>query len=199
MENPLKDKKYYLYNRLPTGLNAWNPYVPICRYLQFDTFIGMVKQHKFFVNIKQNFVDQNEIRLPLKGSFSTHICGRETSKEIYKDEIKKDTKRRIEYKNYNFMPTSCWTLQTNENYLMWKAYAPNMGVRIKTNVDKLLSSLSTDNFDVLCGYIFYDGYGATKDVDDCLFSKTRSFSDEREFRIYFQPQNDEQKKAIEEN
>ena len=59
-------------------------------------------------------------------------------------------------------PTSCWTLNDNESYLMWKSYASEFGARIKTSVYNLIASIKLDlasdsQNKILCGSMDYKG------------------------------------------
>ncbi len=178
---------YYYYDKLPEGITEWNSDITIYRYMDLDYLTYMLDEKKFYVNSKCRFDDKNEMTLPLHGTFAVHAYGEEISKEVLKQELEKWQNRHKEYKDENYMPTSCWTYGSNENILMWKAYTSRMGVRIKTTFNKLLNALNAKDYDIICGYINYGDYSSHKGLEDYMFTKIKAYSDEREFRIYFQP------------
>ena len=52
------------------------------------------------------------------------------------------------------LPTSCWSQDTKEDVLMWKAY--NASIRIKTSIKKVLDAINTDYVNmVFCNKIEY--------------------------------------------
>lgn len=177
---------YYYNEQFPEGVTEWNPYLSINRYMDLDYLTYMLDRNIFYVNSKCQFDDKNETVLPIRDTFPIHVCGERITNEKRKKEFEEWQKRRREYKDENYMPTSCWTYNTNENILMWKAYTSRMGVRIKTTLNKLLSALNAEEYDIVCGYIDYGRYSSPKYLEDCMFTKIKPYSDEREFRIYFQ-------------
>lgn len=182
-------RMYYYYKDFPKGMTEWNPDLTIYRYMDLDYLTYMLDTKTFFVNSKCKYEDKNESTLPIHGTFPIHVYGEKITEEKRKQEIKEWQKRRKEYKDENYMPTSCWTYSTNENILMWKAYTSRMGVRIKTTLNKLLYALNADDYEIVCGYINYGEYSFPKCLEDCMFTKTKPYSDEREFRVYFQPKD----------
>ena len=68
---------------------------------------------------------------------------------------------------------------------MWDAYTTKYGVRIQSSVNNFLKSISP--FD---NYFYHDEIKYSSDspytsAEDLLFIKHRAFSDEREYRFYF--------------
>jgi hypothetical protein len=94
---------------------------------------------------------------------------------------------------------SCWTLNDNESYLMWKNYTSfDEGILILTTVKQLLMSLDLKCFEeyadigtgefVKCEYCFFGevDYNYQKKVKTDhikAFGKSSYFSDENEFRV----------------
>ena len=105
------------------------------------------------------------------------------------EEVKRISMKWKDYKNTGEWFASCWTLRRNENFLMWKAYASKFGVRICTTIDRLVDSITPNDFHILCGRIMYDGYYPEKSIESLVFSKGGYYSNEDEFRFYFIPKD----------
>lgn len=80
--------------------------------------------------------------------------------------------------------TSCWSQNTREDVLMWKAY--NASIRIKTSIKKILDAINTDYVDmVFCNAIEYKSEQPLYNVVDAMFCKNKAYHNENEFRFYF--------------
>lgn len=200
-DNIANSKLYYCYYRLLDTMDNFNQNAYIFRYMEFEHLISMLEKKTFYVAKKRLFPDPNESRLPLRSAFSMRGVGQIVNEEqSIRESIEWHNKKEL-YIKYSHLPTSCWTYQEKDNYLMWKSYTSSIGVRVKTTIGKLIESLDTEGYDILCGYMHYDGYGYgnIKKIHDCLFSKEKMYADEREFRFYFNPINVETEKHLLEN
>ena len=80
--------------------------------------------------------------------------------------------------------TSCWSLNIEEDVLMWKAY--NASIRIKTTIKKVLDSISDNSINmVFCDKIKYKSEQPFYNVTDAMFCKNNAYHKENEFRFYF--------------
>ena len=80
--------------------------------------------------------------------------------------------------------TSCWSSDTQEDVLMWKAY--NATVRIKTTVKKILDSINDPNIEmVFCDRMRYEQEHPYYTVEEAIFTKNYSYHNEQEIRFYF--------------
>lgn len=97
-------------------------------------------------------------------------------------------------------PISCWTKTERESYLMWKSYAGETGVRIKSSIHNLIASLQLDlekdGADKLyCGSMHYcENLLPSNDEEKQMFSKDEVYKDEDEIRFYFILSDDSNRK-----
>lgn len=157
----------------------------ICQYMDLGFFIQMLQQKKYFVNRKMNFADKCESQLPLMDMLQLQIVSSNqkcTTKTLTYDEISEIMRR---FKDCNTLLTSCWTMQTSEDILMWNAYAGKYGVCIKTTARKFVNVLSYENYDLIAGEILYDGFLGKTNFLKLLFSKLPAYKNENEVRFYF--------------
>lgn len=159
--------------------------MPICKYMDLDYFICMMEKCKFYIRIKKEFEDKRESRLPLKRLFMPFEAHKTPTQDELEECAKKEKERVLTYQEISKWPTSCWTMKTYENYLMWKAYTSNCGVCIKTTVRKFINAVDYSHFDLICAKVLYDGFDFVGKND--IVSKDRYYEDERELRFYFEP------------
>lgn len=198
MEKP--NKFYYYYEEFPTGIKEWDGNKAIFQYMNLEYFLTLLFSKKYFINAKKNFDDKNEARLPITPlSFGFTVVGAPISKEQIAKDFNKIDKAREEYSSLGYWPTSCWTHHEKESILMWNAYTYHFGIRIMTNINRFLDNLNYDGFDVYCGFMHYNGYSTYKKLEHNMFSKERMYADEREFRFYFEPKNEDIANRIKED
>lgn len=167
----------------------------ICQYMRLDYLIQLLESHKLHVTRRREFDDANESCESIKLAFPIAPAKKYDSQE---QEL---TKRMIPYFDINHCPTSCWTKNENESFLMWKSYATEIGVRIKTTVHNLIASLEIDIEQdgmnkVVCGSMNYKkNLIPSSDELGQLFDKDMAYSAENEFRFYFHISNDPDKKS----
>lgn len=179
----------------------WYYYLPsdgpqdrvICQYMRLDYLIQLLETRKYYVSRRREFIDSNEHYQDFKLSVPITPA----HKNSYSEQV--PTERIISYFDIIHCPTSCWTKNTKESYLMWKSYATEMGARIKTTVHNLVASLEI-NFEkegdnkVVCGSMNYKEIHPSFDELSQLFDKDIVYADEDEFRFYFQLSDDTDKK-----
>ena len=89
--------------------------------------------------------------------------------------------------------TSCWSSDTQEDVLMWKAY--NATVRIKTTVKKMLDFIYDPNIKMIfCNRMRYEQERPYYMVEEAMFSKNYSYHNEQEIRFYFDVLNKKESK-----
>lgn len=154
--------------------------------MDFDDFICMIEYQRLYVSRKRFFADKFESQLPSNRLFPFQLFGRKLSQKDEESLMKRASEIWNTYKESSNLLTSCWTLRESENYLMWKAYTrTNIGVRIESTIDNLVSSIKDYQYIIFCGPITYKGYGSYK-MNELLFSKNIHYSGEEEFRFYFE-------------
>ena len=179
----------------------WYYYLPsdgpedreICQYMRLDYLLQLLETRKYYVNRRREFVDSNE----KYQDFKLSIPIAPAHKENYPKQ--EPTERIIPYFDIIHCPTSCWTKNTEESYLIWKSYATEIGARIKTTIYNLVASLEIDlkkegENKVVCGSMNYKEFHPSYDELRQLFDKDKVYADEEEFRFYFQLSDDTDKK-----
>lgn len=190
----MKEKK----NRL-----NWYYYLPedgpqdrqICQYMQLDYLIQMLETHKYHVSRRRVFDDANESYENAKLAFPIAPA---KDNGLPKQEL---VERTIPYFDIIHCPTSCWTKNTEEQYFMWKMYATEIGVCVKSTVHNLIASLNL-NLDkdgenrVICGSMNYkEKIIPSTNERSQLFDKDKAYANEDEFRFYFHLNDDTNKKT----
>lgn len=166
---------------------------PICRYLSLNNFIDMMECHRLYVNRRKAFYDVNERYIPFHWSGFLMPVGENCLPQPDRSQFWQDT--RNEYSRWANMPTICWTLTTQESYLMWKGYTEENGVCIVSTIRNFITSIQ-DSKDfqrakctIHCGQMLYNGF-STMDMENLPFWKGREFASENELRFYFEIADD---------
>lgn len=166
----------------------------ICQYMRLDYLIQLFETQNYYVSRRREYNDANEsyqnfkLSVPIAPAHK-EICSKQDISE-----------RIIPYFDIIHCPTSCWTKNTEESFLMWKSYATEIGARIKSTVYNFVASLEInleeggDN-KVVCGSINYNKVLLSSDELKQLFGKDVVYSDENEFRFYFHLAEDTDKKS----
>lgn len=160
----------------------------ICRYMELENFLQIL-DGKFFVPRKTFFLDVRENgKIPLRSQFVFSIPNSQNDSTFLQNE-------RNDYLNNlsksKFLLTSCWTINSGEDYLMWKGYASNIGVCVSTTIDKLILSINFEKkrFLPICSPMFYTDTNFQTDFLETVFTKEKHYVSEKEIRFYFVPQN----------
>jgi hypothetical protein len=135
---------------------------------------------------------------------------------ILKSKIKRPNGDIVEYGFHNNFYGQCWTLHKASD-AMWRIYSQDkMGVRIRTTIRKLLTSLNRTTprlADLQCyigkvrylstndllsfGDQIYDEYGvANENLFRSLLIKRKAFSHEKEIRLLYQSISNENKDPL---
>lgn len=174
---------YYLLNHTISPDNV------ICRYMDFDCLLPLL-EGKLYVPRKKTFMDSEERGItPLKYYF-VPTCVSDNGKEQNEVIIKRQEERNNNINNLKksgLLLTSCWTMTSEDNYLMWKAYTNKIGVCIYTTIGQLMAAIdfSQDNYLPICSPMFYDRIQPDEDFLLSMYRKEPYYLSENELRFYF--------------
>lgn len=167
----------------------------ICQYMRLDYLLQLLETHKLYAKRRRENNDTNEGYYKKYLEFGLSVAGDSIELQIEK------SKRNLSYKNIVDCPISCWTKTERESYLMWKSYAGETGVRIKSSIHNFIASLQLDLRKEGVDKVYYGSMSYCKDLlpsDDeehQMFSKDEVYADEDELRFYFKLSDDSNKKG----
>ena len=167
----------------------------IYRYMDMMHFIMLLESKKIRINRRNTFSDYLERSLELDNQFWLQAVGHNIPENLnyrLRANAVDLSEKSKSHKEYSYLPTSCWTLQEKEDYLMWKSYTNGVGVRIHTTVGNFMRSINgvEDRFNLLCNKIEYKIDNIYCSAEDNLFIKHPAYENEKEFRFYFLSQNE---------
>lgn len=182
---PQSVKYPWLINRSP----KFTEETKICRYIGFDVLLQLLNK-QFYVPEKEVFSDAREcgkISKLHRFAFSIVSSNGQEINETFKVRqgiIEQYVKNLIMSK---YLLTSCWTLNTKEDSLMWKSYTNDIGVCITTTVGELMNAIDCDKdgYIPICSPIIYGRVGKSTSFIESLFTKDKYYASEKEMRIYF--------------
>lgn len=157
----------------------------ICHYMRLDYLLQLLETNKLYAKRRRENNDANEGYYKKYLEFGFSVANKNAISYA------ENPKRNLTYKDIVDCPISCWTRTERESYLMWKSYAGETGVRIKSSIHKLIASLQLDlekeGVDkVYCGSMNYcKNFLPSNDEEKHFFSKDEVYADEDEFRFYF--------------
>ena len=166
----------------------------ICQYMRLDYLLQLLETRKLYAKRRRENDDANEEYYKKYLEFGFSIAGNSVMPQIEKPD------RNLTYKDIVDCPISCWTKTERESYLMWKSYAGETGVRIKSSIHNLIASLQLDlekdGADKLyCGFMHYcENLLPSNDEEKQMFSKDEVYKDEDEIRFYFILSDDSNRK-----
>ena len=167
----------------------------ICQYMRLDYLIQFLETNKLYAKRRRENNDANE------GYYKNYLEFGSTIADKSGVTNTERPKRNLTYKEIVDCPISCWTKTERESYLMWKSYAGNTGVRIKSSIHNLIASLQLDLREkgvdkVYCGSMNYcQNLLPSNDEEKQFFSKDEVYADEDEFRFYFVLSDDTNRKC----
>ncbi len=180
----------------------------IMHYMKLDYLLELLDRRKFYVSLKKNFKDKNEISPPLKHMFPVYQARVDIPDNKLREDLNHMQSKYKDYKDLQDIPASCWTLKPFEDFLMWKSYTSmdrssvpkndacgndiydyekELGICIKTTIGNVVASLTYPDFDIFCGKMIYQNYPFYRNKE--AFTKSVYFRGEEEFRFYFVPQD----------
>lgn len=178
---PYFDLKQYrkLTNNIYLDSNLdWD--TPILRYTDLNEIFCLLKEDKFRLSKRKQYSDRWEQGADdLRSLDKFHAIGTPVDKRKMSDNAELR-------KGYAELLSTCFTLESDENYCMWKSYAPtDMGVRYTSTVGDFLNNIDTGDYTVYVGAMDYFKYDMGVNNPKFLFTKNVCYSTEREVRFYF--------------
>jgi hypothetical protein len=182
-------KKSYFYYSEENDPNIFE--YKITQYMRLDYLFELLETNKYHVTKRGEFEDAFEI-----APVNTFLLSLEPAEDYFKkDKDRTKVSKKIEQiekdcKDLAKFPISCWCKKENESSMMWKLYAHKIGACIKTTISKFIDSidldLSAENVDkIVCGSINYRKMPCYPDEKGMFFTKDIGYSEEEEFRFYF--------------
>lgn len=174
----LEDKNIYVAQDI-------DPNTSIFKYTELFNLL-MLSRNQFYVGAKKNFSDKlesGEEFFILNSDFT--IAG----EPLPESQVIRSKQFRQEIKKTKDWLTACWTLKKEEDFFMWKTYAPGpFSVGIETTIQDLLDTFDFDDYNIFVNKINYEGTRkCIKDITDYAFYKYNFYKGEEELRIYFLP------------
>jgi hypothetical protein len=159
--------------------------IDIYQYMRLDYLLNLLETNKYYVKKRKTFIDANESEYNMRLAFDLipSIVGSNSKPNPHPERL-------IPYTEILECPTSCWTKTKEESFMMWKVYANEIGVRIKSSTGKILNSINLDtsinsNNRLICGSMKYVEHPRSFYETGQLFNKSKEYFDENEFRFYF--------------
>lgn len=166
-------------------LNEFDIDMPIRRFVGMDSFLQIL-DGKFYASFRGEFFDKWEKGIPAKMWFKAVPVGTQVSQAEY-EQYSEMCK---EVDCFKIVPTSCWTLNSANDYLMWKTYTQsNLGVCIESSPADVMLSLGTEGYDIIASEIRYVMNLCS--FEECIFSKSSAYENEKEFRFFFRPKDND--------
>lgn len=165
--------------------------IEIRQYMSLDNLIAQLASGNYYVKKKKRFEDANEASMPIKYAFGIA----EACRPLRPADHKMDAEQRERFNRFkeyceNFV--SCWTTEPNENIFMWKCYAPDHGVCIKSKINKFLKSFDArcwEDYRVEWKPVQYRQFDFQFDPKETIFIKDPAYKFESEMRFLFIPRN----------
>lgn len=159
----------------------------IYRYMRMSTLTDMLFYNMMHVSNRESFTDLREKK-------GLNVIVEEISSQpnyipSYRDKLRI---KRMEKDKQRFLSicVSCWTCDkrsdgyTNENYLIWKAYANNDIVcRIGTTIGQLVNCIKKTSCDIAISDVDYSGKTEMNPYEELVFRKSIFYEDEQEVRM----------------
>ena len=167
--------------------------ISIFKYISLPNLL-LLLSNQFYISTKKNFSDRLEIGTCFLLFLSDfHIAGDTISEEM----MLKSERLREQVRGSGDWLTSCWTLKSAEDYLMWKVYSSdNYCVRVETTVGRLLASLDFPDYEVFVSKMCYEREKyIIKDLTDYAYYKFNYYKGEEELRFYFFPLNGDKREG----
>lgn len=157
----------------------------LCRYTREENLSDLING-KLKVFTRGTFYDKRELGeypIPLK----FYIDGK-----ITKENNEQATRLRQQIIDSKHLPTMCLSKWSNwDKYVLWNAYAKSKtDVCIVFTLKNLVKAIANNEFDFFMSKMTYTDILKNPTYDNVLFSKTPSYKEENEYRIYLQNKTD---------
>lgn len=184
---PQENENEIRYFHIMEGVGI-NSETKICQCLDLKYLMKILNEESYYVKRKKFFVDDREKDFPELLRF-----GLEPMDPKYrKDHAAEIAKRQVEwaksvsqYKKQSYLLTSCWTVRTMENILMWDRGAKSRACIVSTIGDFVGSFEKDINYEIWCGRMFYEPFSKVIKFENKIWVKEPYFADENEIRFYF--------------
>lgn len=165
--------------------NDVNEDVKLYKYIDFSA-LADIMDGNYLVKRRKFFSDRHECG-EVDNPFSEHLLPF-GQKATYAD-IKRWDGLKQKRLLSGEIPTSCFTLESEEMFHFWKSFTQTYtGVRISTTLGSFLDALDFSGFELYIGRVNYSNIDISAyDMTKYLFSKKLWYKPETEFRIYFIP------------
>lgn len=184
---PQKNENEIRYFHIMEGVGI-NSETMICQYLDLEYLMKILNEESYYVKRKKFFVDDREKDFPELLRFGLEPM----DPEYRKDHAAEIAKRQVEwaksvsqYKKQSYLLTSCWTVRTMENILMWDRGDKSRACIVSTIGDFVGSFEKDINYEIWCGRMFYEPFSKVIKFENKIWVKEPYFADENEIRFYF--------------
>ena len=184
---PQKKENEIRYFHIMEGVGI-NSETKICQYLDLEYLMKILNEEAYYVKRKKFFVDDREKDFPELLRFGLEPM----DPEYRKDHAAEIAKRQVEwaksvsqYKKQSYLLTSCWTVRTMENILMWDRGDKSRACIVSTIGDFVGSFEKDINYEIWCGRMFYEPFSKVIKFENKIWVKEPYFADENEIRFYF--------------
>lgn len=154
---------------------------PVFRYTSFENLLSILNGD-IHIPKRRSFTDRRE-----HGEYQSDEIRCIQAENILtpkRNEIKRRYNNAFELSKS--FPVSCWTLDENESFIMWKAYAPDsLGIRLGTTIESFIDALQINTGQkIYCSNIHYGEEKYPTAPIDILFYKDMGYCMESELRFY---------------
>jgi len=162
----------------PDGIEPVSDETVIWRYLTLDKFLDLIVKERLYFHAISQLPDQFE-------------GGRRKGGFVLDTPFSSPEQVAVPEASY----ASCWSLDTEENYALWKIYLGSAGVAIKTTVGKLKEAISfskvPESFPLYIVKVHY-GFNESGERLRLLTTKTIPYAYEKELRLVVYGEKDQQ-------
>ena len=154
---------------------------PIFRYTSFENLLSILNGN-IHIPKRRSFTDRRE-----HGEYQSDEIRCIQAENILtpkRNEIKRQYNNAFELSKS--FPVSCWTLDENESFIMWRAYTPDsLGVRLVTTIESFIDAIQINaSQKVYCSNIHYGEERYPAKPINILFYKDMGYFMESEVRFY---------------
>jgi len=171
-----------------------DPHATIWKYFDLSSFLYLLLYKQLVFRRMDQFEDKLEGTIPEKArkEYEQYLVKMLTSTEAF-DRVGTEVELIKRYKMWCYV--NCWTINNFENYALWKLYAKDEGVAVKTTIKNLTDAVIYDhtiiknNQPIIVRDVNYNGLGYTDVNQDNVYStKYSAYSYESELRLFFKNQ-----------
>lgn len=152
----------------------------IYRYTDLKEIFSMLKEGKFRLSKRKTYSDRWEL-----GDDDLQSMDKMLTVGAVYDPQKSENNKKYRRELAELLST-CFTLNDDENYCMWKSFAPaETGVRYSSTIGNFLNGIDTGGYEVYADAMYYTKFDVGVNNPRFLFTKNNCYSTEQEIRLYF--------------